>query len=118
MPLIVRWPGVTKAGSNTAVPACSIDFFPTVLEACGVKSEAKVDGVSLLPVLKGGDVKRDALYWHYPHYANQGSRPGGAVRSGSYKLIEFYENDRRELFDLSKDIGESRNLAEEKPKAW
>jgi arylsulfatase A-like enzyme len=115
VPLIVRWPGITKAGTSTTVSACSIDFFPTVLEACGIKSEAKVDGVSLLPVLKGGDVKRDALYWHYPHYANQGSRPGGAVRCGNYKLIEFYENERRELFDLSKDISESRNLAEEKP---
>jgi arylsulfatase A-like enzyme len=115
VPLIVRGPGLRKPGTASEVPACSIDLFPTALEVCGVKSEAKVDGVSLLPVLKGGDVKREALYWHYPHYANQGSRPGGAVRSGNYKLIEFYENGRRELYDVKRDLSENRNLAEDKP---
>jgi arylsulfatase A len=115
VPLIVRWPGVTKAGATCGVPVSSIDIFPTALEACGVKSEAKADGVSLVPLLKGGALKREALYWHYPHYANQGGRPGGAVRAGNYKLIEFYENDRRELYDLSKDVGESRNLIADKP---
>jgi arylsulfatase A-like enzyme len=115
VPLIVRWPGVTKAGTTCSVPVCSIDFFPTALEACGVKSEAKVDGVSLVPLLKGGALKREALYWHYPHYANQGSRPGAAVRAGDYKLIEFYEDDRRELYDLKKDLSESRNLIADNP---
>jgi arylsulfatase A-like enzyme len=115
VPLIVRWPGVTKAGTTCTVPVSSIDFFPTTLEACGAKSEAKVDGVSLVPLLKGGEVKRDALYWHYPHYANQGSRPGGAVRAGRYKLIEFYEDGRRELYDLGKDVSETRNLVEDRP---
>src|SRR5439155_920201 len=115
VPLIVKWPGVTKPGSTTDIPLSSIDFFPTLLEACGIKSNEKVDGVSLVPVVKGGKIERDALYWHYPHYANQGSRPGGAIRAGNYKLIEFYENDRRELFDVVADVGENRNLAAEKP---
>jgi len=115
VPLIVRWPGVTKAGTSCSVPVSSIDFFPTALEACGVTSEAKVDGVSLVPLLKGGELKREALYWHYPHYANQGSRPGGAVRAGNYKLIEFYEDGRRELYDLKKDVSESQNLIADKP---
>jgi arylsulfatase A-like enzyme len=114
-PLIVRWPGVTKAGSTCSVPVSSIDLFPTALDACGVKSETKVDGLSLVPLLKGGELKREALYWHYPHYANQGSRPGGAVRAGDYKLIEFYENGRRELYDLKKDVSESQNLVADKP---
>jgi arylsulfatase A-like enzyme len=118
VPLIVRWPGVTKAGTTCGVPVSSIDFFPTALEACGVKSEAKVDGVSLVPLLKGGALKRKGaadLYWHYPHYANQGSRPGGAVRLGDYKLIEFYENGRRELYHLRNDVSESRNLIADRP---
>jgi arylsulfatase A-like enzyme len=114
VPLIVKAPGLTKPGSTTAMPACSIDFFPTLLEACSLKSDAKPDGISLVPVLKGDKIERDALYWHYPHYANQGSRPGGAVRAGDYKLIEYYETGRRELFDVVKDVGENRNLAEEK----
>lgn len=114
VPLIVKWPGVTKPGKTDA-PACSIDFFPTLCEACRVTSEAKVDGVNLLPVLKGGTIERKELYWHYPHYANQGSKPGGAIRSGNYKLIEFYENNRRELFDVVADVGENKNLAAEKP---
>src|SRR5262245_11201497 len=66
VPLIVRWPGVTKAGAVAAAPVSSIDFFPTVCEACAVKSDAKVDGVSFVPALKGEPLKRDALYWHYP----------------------------------------------------
>jgi arylsulfatase A len=116
VPLVVRWPGVVKAGGVTATPVSSIDFFPTLLEACGAKSDAKVDGLSLLPVLKeNAGLKRDALYWHYPHYSNQGGRPGGAVRAGDWKLIEFYENDRRELFNLKEDVSESRNRAEDKP---
>jgi hypothetical protein len=67
-----------------------------------------------VPLLKGGAVERDVLYWHYPHYSNQGGKPGGAVRAGDYKLIEFFENGRRELFDLRRDPGEHRNLIAEK----
>ena len=115
VPLIVKWPGVVKPGSTTAVPVCSIDFFPSLLAACEVTADAKPDGIDLVPLLKGAKVDRGDLYWHYPHYANQGSKPGGAIRSGNYKLIEFYENGRRELFDVVKDVGEGRNLIEEKP---
>jgi arylsulfatase A-like enzyme len=115
VPLIVKWPGVTKPGSTTAVPACSIDFFPTLLEICGIKSEVRVDGLSLVPLLKGGTIDRRNLFWHYPHYANQGSKPGGAIRAENYKLVHFYENDRYELFDVVADVGENKNLAAEKP---
>ena len=117
VPLIVQWPGVTQAGQHLSdAPVCSIDFFPTILDACGVKSDAQVDGVSLVPLLKGGDVRSATpLYWHYPHYSNQGGKPGGAVRAGDYKLIEFYENGRRELFDVRQDRGERRNLIADKP---
>ncbi len=116
VPLLVRWPGVTKAGSVSAVPVSSIDFFPTILDLCGVQSDAKVDGVSLRPVLRGeGDLAPRALYWHYPHYSNQGGRPGSSVRQGDYKLVEFFEDGRRELYNLKKDAGETRNLVEEQP---
>jgi arylsulfatase A-like enzyme len=114
-PLLVRWPSITKPGTTSAAPVSSIDFFPTLLAACGAMSNARPDGVNLMPVLKGGSVEREALFWHYPHYSNQGGRPGGAIRAGDYKLIEFYEDGRRELFDLKKDVGETRNLSEDKP---
>ena len=115
VPLVVKWPDKIKPGTVTSEVACSIDFFDTILDATGAKSEAKRDGVSLVPALGGGKVERDAIYWHYPHYSNQGGKPGGAVRAGDFKLIEFYEDGRRELFDVKKDISESRNLAAEKP---
>jgi arylsulfatase A-like enzyme len=114
-PLLVKWPGVTRAGATCNVPVSTIDFFPTVLDVCGVTSDARPDGVNLVPVLKGGTLSRDALYWHYPHYSNQGGRPGGAVRAGDYKLIEFYEQGCQELYDVRRDIGEARNLAADKP---
>jgi len=86
-----------------------------VLDLCGVKSEEKYDGVSLKGVLNGEPLDRPAIYWHYPHYANQGSRPGGAIRAGDWKLIEFYESNRRELFNIKADVSESQNKAAEKP---
>jgi len=115
VPLLVRWPGVANPGAHNTTPVSSIDFLPTLLEACGVKSDMKVDGVSLVSTIKGQPLKRDALFWHYPHYSNQGGKPGAAVRAGDHKLIEFYENGRRELYDLKKDPGESRNLIDSSP---
>jgi arylsulfatase A-like enzyme len=119
VPLVVKWPGVVKPGTVTDQVASSIDFFPTILDACGVSREAqmsaKIDGVSLHPVFRGEKLADRPIFWHYPHYANQGSKPGGAVRLGDYKLIEHYEDGRHELFDVRKDLPESRNLAAEKP---
>ncbi len=115
VPLLVKWPGRIKPAVNSSA-VCSIDLFPTITEACLGKPAADVDGVSLLPVLEGkGAVPNRDLFWHYPHYANQGSRPGAAIRSGEFKLIEFYENGRRELFNVAQDAGEGRNLALDQP---
>ncbi len=112
VPFILRGPGI-NAGD---VPMSSTDVMPTVLGLCGIKTDVKFDGRNLAGVLSGDQGKVPAeFYWHYPHYANQGSRPGGAVRDGNWKLIEYYDRERRELFDLSKDISESRNLAADKP---
>jgi arylsulfatase A-like enzyme len=116
VPLIVKWPAKVKPGITDQI-ACSVDFFNTILEASGGSKpgESSNDGVSLFPVFEGKKLSDRAIYWHYPHYANQGGRPGGAIRSGDYKLIEFYEDGRRELFDIKKDLSESRNLAADKP---
>jgi hypothetical protein len=115
VPLIVRWPGASKPKSTSSQAVCGIDMAPTILDACGIETKTAIDGESLRGCLGGGATHREALFWHYPHYANQGSRPGGAIRHGSFKLIEYYETGRRELFDLSKDPGEGRNLAHEQP---
>ena len=118
-PLIVTWPGVTKPGATCAVPVSSIDFFPTLLEIAGVPPPGAVDGISLVPLLKQAGVPaRDALYWHYPHYwggVPPRVRPFGAVRAGDWKLIEFYEDGRVELYNLKDDIGEAHDLAKDKP---
>ncbi len=120
VPLVVKWPGVVKPGTVADQVACSIDLFPTLLEAASVSRESKtsaVDGVSLIPAFRGESLKNRALFWHYPHYANQGGKPGGALRKGHLKLIEFYEDSRRELFDVKKDPSESRNLSGEQTAA-
>jgi arylsulfatase A len=115
---IMKWPGKIKPGTTTDQVACSIDFFDTILEATQANpekggDEPRRDGRSLAPIFRGEMMKERAIYWHYPHYANQGSRPGGAIRVGQYKLIEYYEDGRTELFDLSRDISESHNLIKE-----
>jgi arylsulfatase A-like enzyme len=117
VPLIVKWPGVVKPGTVTDQVACSIDLFPTILEACRAPEPpgSGPDGLSLLRVFRGETLKTRSLYWHYPHYANQGGRPGGAVRSGDYKLVAHYEDGRWELYDLRKDPSESRNIVAERP---
>jgi arylsulfatase A-like enzyme len=118
-PLIMRWPGVTPSGATTDVPAISTDFFPTLLEVAGLplRPDQHRDGISLVPALKGSaSLDREALYWHYPHYSNQGGFPGGAVRMGPWKLIENYEDGSVQLFNLEEDLGERENLALEHPR--
>ncbi len=118
VPLIVRWPAATRPGSVCDVPVSGQDLYPTILDVAGVKSapNQEIDGVSLTPLLHGrGELKRTALFWHYPHYSNQGGRPGGAVRQGDLKLIENYEDGHRELYDLRRDLGERHNLVIERP---
>jgi arylsulfatase A len=118
VPLIVRWPGVTTPGSTIHEPAVSTDFYPTILDGAGVEnhSDGGMDGISLRKLITGKDKpEREALYFHFPHFSNTGSTPAGAVRRGDYKLIEFYEHGRLELYNLKEDIGENHNLAETKP---
>ena len=115
-PLIVRWPGVVEPGSVCETAVISVDFYPTILAMAGLEPAAgqTVDGVSLVPLLRQiGGVQRDAVYWHYPHYHE--TKPCGAIRQGDYKLIEYYEDGRLELYNLRADIGEQNNLAESTP---
>lgn len=117
-PFIVYGPGVKGKGWVTDAVITSTDFYPTILEMTGLpaKPEQHLDGKSFASVLKGEEgFDRGSVFWHYPHYPNQGGRPSGAIRSGNYKLIEFYDNGEMELYDLSKDIGEKHDLAKEQP---
>jgi arylsulfatase A-like enzyme len=116
-PLLVRWPGQVKPGSVINAPVSSPDFFPTVLEVTGAKPQPDqtLDGVSLVSLLKGGTLPERALFWHYPHYGNQGGAPGAAIRRGDWKLIEWQEDQRAELFNLAQDLGEKQDLAAKEP---
>ena len=115
-PLIVRWPGLVQPGSQCNTPVSSVDFYPTFLDMAGTTGDPShvIDGESMAPLLKqAGPLGRDALFWHYPHYHH--STPAGAIRKGPWKLIEFFEDGRVELYNLERDIGEKQNLASEMP---
>lgn len=117
-PWIMRVPGVTQAGSICDTPVVSTDFYPTFLELAGLPlaPEQHRDGVSIVSLLKGGSLRRDVpLFWHYPHYGNQGGRPFGAVRDGDWKLIEWYEDGGVELYNVPADIAEKNDLAKAQP---
>lgn len=116
-PFLIRAPGVTKPGSVSDEPVISTDFYPTILELAGIeqKPEQHRDGVSLVGVLKDEEGLFRQLFWHYPHYSNQGGFPGGATRDGDWKLIERYEDGRTHLYNLADDIGEQNDLAAQMP---
>ena len=114
-PWLIRYPGVTAPGSESSEPICSIDLFPTVAKIAGVEISHEVDGVNLLPALRGKELQRPSLFWHYPHYSNQGGFPGGAIRQGDLKLVERYEDGRVHLYNLKDDIGEQHDLATDMP---
>jgi arylsulfatase A-like enzyme len=117
-PLIIRWPGVMVGSRAIEQPATSMDLYPTLLEMAGIpaKPEQHVDGISLAPALEGWDgTEHEALFWHFPHYHGSGNVPSGAVRVGDYKLIEWYEDGRIELYDLAADLGETEDLAAAMP---
>ena len=110
-PMIVVAPGITSPGSTCDVPVISTDFYPTLLQLAGqpLKPEQHLDGVSFLPLLKGETTPRGkALFWHYPHYANQGGAPYGAIREGDWKLIEWYEDGALELYAADRVVIRAR----------
>jgi arylsulfatase A-like enzyme len=118
VPLIIKWPGVIKAGTQSKEPVTSVDYLPTIAEAAGVSlsQERKIDGVSLVNHLrsnKNNSLTRESIYWHFPHYRHAPG-PYSIIRRGPWKLIKFYEG-KRELFNLDNDLGEKNNLANKMP---
>jgi len=114
IPLIARWPGRIPAGAVVDTPVINTDWIPTLLSLVGLPIPAGLDGIDTTPVLTGrGSMAPRPFHWHFPHYNNQGGRPGGAMRDGTWKLVEFYDApDAPELYDLATDIGEKTNLAD------
>ena len=114
-PTIVHWPGVTRPGTISDSVVTSPDFLPTLLEACGLPPvSTPIDGVSFVPTLRGAPQERGPIFWHYPHYGNQGGSPGAAVRDGDLKLVLWFETDHVELYDLARDPEEAHDLAAER----
>lgn len=118
VPLIVRWPGHTRAGSTCDDYLISSDYYPTILDMAGLPPRPKqhVDGKSFVGLMDGkADTDRGPIFWHYPHYGNQGGSPASAIRDGDWKLIEFLEDGKLELYNLVHDLGEHHDLAGENP---
>ena len=116
VPLIVTWPGVIKPDRVNHTPVISTDFYPTLMEITGaaMPPNSPSDGESLFPLLRqNGGLKRDTLYWHYPHYHPGGATPYSALREGDLRLVEFHEDNHVELYNLKDDIGETRDLSTE-----
>lgn len=118
VPAIIKWPGVTRPGSICEVPIIGVDYYPTILECVGRNLAAlpQLDGVSLVPLLRGQTLPPRAIFWHFPHYHSPIDSPYSAVRAGDWKLIHFFEDDRAELYNLRDDIGETRDLATANPR--
>lgn len=115
VPLIVRWPGHVPEGRVVDDPVNNVDWIPTLLELAGAAAPAGLDGISVADGLTGGAFPERRIFWHFPHYTNQGSRPSGAMRDSNWLLVELYDEDRAELYDLATDIGERRDLAGRHP---
>jgi arylsulfatase A len=120
VPTMIRWPGLSASGITSDYPISTQDFYPTILEIAGVKGDPKqvaaFDGISLVPILKNpkAQIGERTLYWHFPHYYPT-TKPVSAIRKGDWKLLEFFEDDRVELYNLKNDLGEKTNLANENP---
>ncbi len=121
VPYIFRWTGKIASGATCETPINSVDLYPTLLELTGGQAphDQPLDGVSYVKLLKNkgkGSLKREDLFWHFPGYLGAGgdkwrTTPAGAIRSGDWKLLEFFEDNRIELYNLRNDIGEQKNLA-------
>lgn len=117
VPLLIRAPGIDTSNTTIDTPAISMDFFPTILDLAGLPSrpDLHTDGVSLKPLLQGKAIQDRPLLWHYPHYHGSTWTPGAAIRDGDWKLIQFYEYDSVELYNLKDDISESNDLSRSHP---
>ena len=117
VPLAITYPKIVKSGIHSQFPTTSPDLYPTILDMAGLplQPQQHVDGISLLPVLKGHTLTDRPIFWHYPHYGNQGGTPASSLRYGKWKLIEFFEDMHTELYDLDEDPSETLNLSDAYP---
>lgn len=113
VPLMIKAPGIDTSNTTIDAPAISMDFFPTILDLVGLPQQPDLhtDGVSLKPLLEGDRIQDRALFWHYPHYHGSTWKPGAAIRDGDWKLVQFYEEDSVELYNLKDDLGETNDLS-------
>jgi arylsulfatase A-like enzyme len=126
-PMFAYWEGKINEGTKTDIPVTNLDFYPTILEAAGIQKPADkvLDGNSILPVMMGENMTERPLYWHFPIYLEGGNietqdpvfrtRPGSAIRLGDWKLIQYFENNDIELYNLKDDLSETNNLAKSNP---
>lgn len=116
-PYLIKIPGLTKGGDKIDYPVSGTDFYPTFLELAGANQlpQEHNDGISLVPLLKGETPDERALIWHFPHYGNQGGEPSSIIRRGDWKLIHYYEDGRKELYNLRNDISETTDLSASYP---
>ena len=112
-PYFIKVPELTKGGVTSNIPVNGTDFYPTILDLIGanLRPDVHQDGVSLLPILKGGTIEQRPLVWHYPHYGNQGGEPSSIIREGDWKLIHYYEDGHEELYNLGNDLQETTDVA-------
>ncbi len=115
VPLIVRWPGHIPESRVIHQPVNNIDWIPTLLELAGAPVPPGLDGISFAEGLTGSAIPGRKIFWHFPHYTNQGGRPCGVVRDGSWLLIELYDEKKTELYNLSEDIGEKEDVTKKYP---
>ena len=117
VPFYIKAPGVTQAGSLCSTPVTGADFYPTMLDLAGLNllPRQHVDGVSLKPLLKGEEITSRSVFWHYPHYGNQGGEPSSIIIKGDWKLIHYWADGRNELYRPAADIGEQNDLAQGEP---
>jgi len=117
IPLIIKIPGKANKNRKFNIPVVSYDLYPSILELAGLKKkpEQHIDGLSIVPLINGGDINRDAVFWHFPHYHGSAWTPGAAILMDNWKLIEFYETNDNELYNLNNDIGEEVDLSEKFP---
>lgn len=114
-PYFIRVPWLNHQAARTETRAIGMDFYPTILDLAGIplKPSQHMDGVSLRPALEGNAIAERPLFWHYPHYGNQGGEPSSIIREGDWKLIHYYEDGRDELYNLQADPGEANNVLEQ-----
>ncbi|MEX1240509.1 MAG: sulfatase [Cyclobacteriaceae bacterium] len=117
VPYFIKVPWLDIAGKRSSVPVSGTDFYPTLLELIGAdpRPQEHLDGTSLVPLLEGSasEITDRPLIWHYPHYGNQGGEPSSVIRRGEWKLIHYYEDDRKELYNLNEDLEERNDLSRE-----